>query len=113
MGIRNKMQEKKDSFQIDESTLEALNERQARAGRLIEKWSKVPEIGSGLRAMDDRKAANLAILLEKQARIMSKMTESQYSSAFAATPENMIRLVRLVYPNTIRDKLFTEFKRAA
>lgn len=107
MGIRNKMTE--DAMRIDEATLEVMNEREARADRLIEKWAKVPEIGSGLRAMDERKARNLAIMLEKQARHMSKLTEAQYSSAFAATPENMIRLVRLAYPNSIRDKLFTEF----
>ena len=107
MGIRTKMTE--DVMRIDESTLEVMNEREARADRLIEKWAKVPEIGSGLRAMDERKARNLAIMLEKQARHMTKLSEAQYSSAFAATPENMIRLVRLAYPNSIRDKLFTEF----
>jgi hypothetical protein len=107
MSMRTKMRE--DALQLDEETLEALNEREVRALRLVEKWSKVPEIGSGLRAMDERKACNLAIMLEKQARHMAKLTEAQYSSAFAATPENMIRLVRLAYPNSIRDKVFTEF----
>jgi hypothetical protein len=59
--------------------------------------------------MSDRKAQNLAIMLENQARKMNQLTEATYSAAFAATPENMIRLVRLAYPNSIRDKLFTEF----
>ena len=107
MGIRQRMTE--DALKLDESTIEALNEKSARADRLVEKWARVPEIGSGLRAMDGRKARNLAIMLEKQARHMSRLSEAQYSSAFAATPENMIRLVRLAYPNSIRDKLFTEF----
>jgi hypothetical protein len=107
MGIRTKMTE--DAMKLDESTLEALNEKYARADRLVEKWARVPEIGSGLRAMDSRKSRNLAIMLEKQAKHMSRLSEAQYSSAFAATPENMIRLVRLAYPNSIRDKLFTEF----
>lgn len=106
MGMRSKMSE---SMRLDEDTISALNEREARSFRLIEKWSKVPEIGSGLRAMDEKKATNLAILLEKQARHMARLTEAQYSAAFASTPENMIRLVRLAYPNSIRDKLFTEF----
>lgn len=108
MGIRKMMQE--DSKLVyDEATLEALNERNARADRLVEKWARVPEIGSGLRAMEVRKARNLAIMLERQAKHMAKLSEATYSSAFAATPENMIRLVRLAYPNSIRDKLFTEF----
>lgn len=92
-GIRSRMTE--DAMRMDEATLEALNEKHARADRLIEKWARVPEIGSGLRAMESRKARNLAIMLEKQAKHMSRLTETQYSSAFAATPENMIRLVRL------------------
>ena len=108
MGIRQRMQED-SKLQYDEATLEALNERNARADRLIEKWARVPEIGSGLRAMEVRKARNLAIMLERQAKHMTRLSEAQYSSAFAATPENMIRLVRLAYPNSIRDKLFTEF----
>jgi hypothetical protein len=108
MGMRTRMQED-SKLQYDEATLEALNERNARADRLIEKWCRVPEIGSGLRAMEVRKARNLAIMLERQAKHMTRLSEAQYSSAFAATPENMIRLVRLAYPNSIRDKLFTEF----
>lgn len=94
---------------LTESDLYVLNERQARADRLIEKWARMPEIGSGLKAMEERKARNLAIYLENQARHMKSLTEAQYSSAFQATPENMIRLVRLAYPNSIRDKIFTDF----
>ncbi len=107
MSIRTKMSE--DRFQMPEADKYAMDERKARGYKLIEKWSNVPEIGSGLRAMDERRAVNLAILLEQQTRHLSRMSETQYSSAFAATPENMIRLVRLAYPNSIRDKLFTDF----
>jgi len=110
MGMRTRMRE--DSMRFDEQTLEALNEKSARSDRLREKWARVPEIGSGIKAMSDTKGRNLAVMLEKQARYMAKMTEATYSSAFAATPENMIRLVRLAYPNSIRDKLFTEFNKA-
>jgi len=107
MGIRSRMTE--DAMKLDEATIMALNERDARADRLVEKWSRVPEIGSGLKAMNDRKARNLAVMLENQARHFTKLSETQYSSSFAATPENMIRLVRLAYPNSIRDKIFTDF----
>ncbi len=106
MGMRTAMREgSQKSVSYDESTIEALNEKTARAERFVEKWSKVPEVGPGLKTMSQRKARNLAILLENQARAMSKLSEATYSSAFAATPENMIRLVRLAYPNSIRDKL--------
>jgi hypothetical protein len=104
MSIKSVMQESK-APRYTENDIERFNERTVRADRLTEKWSKVAEIGSGLKAMGDGKRRNLAIMLEQQARVMSKMTEAQYSSAFAATPENMIRLVRLAYPNSIRDKL--------
>jgi len=97
-----------DRMKLNESD-PIYTEREARASRLLEKWYRVPEIGEGLKAMEDRKAMNTAILLENQARHMSRLSETTYSSQFAATPENMIRLVRLAYPNSIRDKLFTEF----
>ena len=75
----------------------------------VEKWSKVPEIGKGITEMDTKSARNLAILLENQTRAMSRMTEAQLSNAFAGqTPENMLRLIRLVYPNSIRGQVFTE-----
>jgi hypothetical protein len=109
MGMRSAMRESVRKTTYDEATIEALNEKTNRADRWVEKWSRVPEIGPGLKTMNERKARNLAILLENQARMMSKLSEATYSSAFAATPENMIRLVRLAYPNSIRDKLFTEF----
>lgn len=83
--------------------------RIARASRLVEKWSRVPEVGLGLTLMEERKAMNTAIAMEKQAQFMTKLTETQYSTSFATTPENMIRLVRITYPNSIRDKLFTDF----
>lgn len=107
MGIRTKMTE--DAMRIDETEKYVLNERAARADRLVEKWARVPEIGSGLKNMSEKRAQNLAILLENQVKHFSRLSETQYSNAFAATPENMIRLVRLAYPNSIRDKLFTEF----
>jgi len=85
-------------------------ERSYRSDRLVEKWSRVPELGKGLKNMNEGTARNLAILLENQARQMSRMTEAQMSSNFYGfTPENMLRLVRLAYPNSIRGKLFTEF----
>jgi hypothetical protein len=57
-------------------------ERAYRADRLIEKWSRVPEIGSGLKNLNEYEARNLSIHLENQARTLSKLTEAQLSSSF-------------------------------
>ncbi len=85
-------------------------ERAYRADRLVEKWQRVPELGKGFNRMDENTARNTAIMLENQARLMSRMTEAQLAQAFHGfTPENVLRLIRLAYPNSIRGKLFTEF----
>lgn len=85
-------------------------ERNFRADKLVEKWSKVKEIGKGIPEMAPQTARNLAILLENQANRMKRMTEAQLSNSFFGyTPENMLRLIRLSYPNSIRGDLFTEF----
>lgn len=85
-------------------------ERDFRADKLVEKWSRVKEIGRGMTDLPVNTARNLAILLENQARGMKRMTEAQLSNSFFGyTPENMLRLIRLSYPNSIRGDLFTEF----
>lgn len=85
-------------------------EKNYRADKLVEKWSNVAEVGKGIKEMNTRAARNLATLLENQKRVMSRMNEAQLSTAFnGLTPENMLRLVRLAYPNSIRGELFTEF----
>lgn len=85
-------------------------ERNYRADRLVEKWARIPEVGKNIKNLSESDARNLAIHLDNQARYMSRMTEAQLSAGFQGlAPENMLRLVRLAYPNTIRNKLFTEF----
>jgi hypothetical protein len=85
-------------------------EKNYRSDRLVEKWSNVAEVGKGIKNMDVNKARNLAILLENQTRAMSRMSEAQLSSAFGDfKPENMLRLIRLSYPNSCRGEIFTEF----
>ena len=77
MGIKNRMAPAMDP-------MEKLfrEERAYRASRLVEKWSRVPELGRGLKNLDDVTARNTAILLENQARVMSRMTEAQMSTNF-------------------------------
>ena len=59
-----------------------LQERAFRADRLVEKWARIPEVGAGLKSLDEATARNTAIHLENQTRIMSRMTEAQLSSNF-------------------------------
>ncbi len=76
--LKNRMGESNDHLQ------EKLyrEERAYRADRLIEKWARVPELGSNIKNFDEGTARNLAIMLENQARSLSKMTETQLSSSF-------------------------------
>ena len=64
--------------------------------KCVEAWSRVPEIGHGLKSMPLNDARNVAINLDRQTAFMSNLRESQLSTALNDfTPENMLRLVRL------------------
>jgi len=107
MGVTNRM-----NGNLRENVQDKLyrEERNYRADKLVEKWSRIPEVGKNIKNLVESDARNLAIHLENQARFMSRLNEAQMSSSFQGlSPENMLRLVRLAYPNTIRNKLFTEF----
>jgi hypothetical protein len=80
MGLKSRIQ----GAATMQDPLEKLyrEERAYRADRLVEKWSRVPELGKGLKNMEESTARNLSILLENQARMMSKMTEAQMSDNF-------------------------------
>lgn len=112
MGIRTHINENAPVRRASNALTEKLfrEERDYRNDRLVEKWSGVKEIGKGIKDMDVHTARNLAILLENQTRAMSKMSEAQLSTAFGDfKPENMLRLIRLSYPNSVRGQIFTEF----
>ena len=80
-----------------------------RKDKLVEKWSKVEEIGKGIKNMPTQVARNLAQLLENQTKSLARYTEAQVSNEFMGqTPENLLRIIRLSYPNSIRGRLFTE-----
>lgn len=89
-----------------------LSERNELADRLLEKWQKTPVIGEGiekLRGMNEAKARNLAIILENEETHLSNLTETQISNTFQTTPENVIRIVRWAYPNSVRGEVFLEW----
>lgn len=112
--MRREMRESSNNGAIREQVKLVLSERNARADRLIEKWSKTSVIGNGIIDMSNKdmnKARGLAIVLENQENLMKKMQENGtlISSTFGTTPENVIRIIRLAYPNSVRGELFREW----
>ena len=86
------------------------DDKKFRADKLIESWSRIPEIGAGLKKMPIDIARNTAINLDREYSFIKGLKESQVSTALNNfTPENMLRLVRLSMPNLIRNRLFSEY----
>lgn len=80
--------------------------------KLLEKWSKVPNLGEGLDKLyesNKRSARNTAIVLENQEAFLKKLTEQQISNDFKTLPQNVLKVIRLGYPNSVRGELFNEF----
>jgi hypothetical protein len=110
MGVTSRMNANTPSVRDNVTDKLYREERNFRADKLVEKWARIPEVGKNIKNLQESDARNLAIHLENQARFMSRLTETQMSQGFQGlSPENMLRLVRLAYPNTIRNKIFTEF----
>ena len=110
--MRNQVTESANNQLIREQMKKKLSERNETADRLLEKWSKTPVIGAGitdLRDKNETKARNLAFMLENEETHLANLTETQISSSFQTTPENVIRIVRLAYPNSVRGELFLEW----
>jgi hypothetical protein len=101
-----------ESSQHKELLEQKFSERVKNAEPLIEKWSRKPEIGKGLQENFDanpEKVAATAYILENEERHLKRLTETQISTAFSTTPENVMRIVRLGYPNSVRGEIFLEW----
>lgn len=97
---------------LKEQMNEMISARNQNADRLFEKWSKKPGVGDNMEKMmdaDQNKARALSVILENQENHLSKLTETQISNSFSTTPENVLRVVRLGYPNSVRNELFLEW----
>jgi len=106
--MRKAMQEKV----LKEQEKQNLSEYKQIGNQLFEKWSKDPGVGTNMDKLmekDEQKARGLAIMLENQERHLSRLTETQISSAFSTTPENVLRVVRLGYPNSVRGEIFHDY----
>jgi hypothetical protein len=112
MSLKERVQQMETNSRLKENAAMQIykSDKNFRADRLIEAWSRIPEIGAGLKEMDISTARNIAINLDRQTAFMQSLRESQLATALNDfTPENMLRLVRLAMPNIIRNKVFTEF----
>jgi hypothetical protein len=112
MSLQTRIGAQKTQENLRENVRQRLykNERTYRMDKLVEAWSRIPEVGAGLKKLPLNEARNTAVYLDRQASYMSRLNEAQMSHAFNNfTPENMLRLIRLSMPNVIRSKIFTEF----
>jgi hypothetical protein len=93
---------------LKEERASFLSEKREYANRLVEKWSKKKNLGEGMEDMAPAKARKLSVILENQERHLKNLTEAQISGDFSTTPHNVIRVVRLGYPNSVRGEIFDE-----
>lgn len=110
--VTDKMTERKNAAANRDAVRKQLylNEREYRASKAIDAWSKIARIGAGLKSLPLKEQQNVAFNLSQQATYMSKLNEAQLSQSFSQfAPENMLRLVRLSMPGVCRNKVFTEF----
>lgn len=108
--MRTTMREAEERLQ--EKSKAILSERAQSGDRLLEKWSKKKNIGEGMIELYDEnpeKARGLSFILENQEKHLKSLTETQVSNAFSTTPQNVIKVVRLAYPNSVRGEIFLEW----
>ena len=96
-----------------EDHMRLLEMKRAEKGqRLIEKWSRMIGIGEGLndmQAVSPRKAENTAIILENQEKHLRAIGEANVSSLYRMLPHQVMKIVRLGYPNAIRGDIFWDW----
>jgi hypothetical protein len=99
-----------ESKKIQASNKLYKSSRDFRQDKLVESWSRVPEIGAGFELLPLQEQRNLATHLDNEARFIMRLKENQTSTALMGfSPENMLRTTRYTMPQVIRSKIFTEF----
>jgi len=99
---------------LNEAEVKAIvKTRNDRADRLIENWSKRTDIvGKEFQEKAHNnmsKFRNLAIVLENTEQYLSRISETVISSNYQMMPQNVMRVVRLGYGNSIRGEIFNEW----
>lgn len=93
-------------------------ERTQYADRLVEAWSKKKGLDLGEKLIDlhnenPNKARNLAMVMENEEKHLAHLTETQISDTFGTTPQTIVKIIRLGYPNSVRADLFSEYAMAS
>lgn len=105
MHNRSRIQENRDV---------EIKTRNALAEALISKWEKKKGLGfenggfAKIYEASPAKARNLAIALENQERHLKSLTETQISDTFQSTPQTVVKVIRLGYPNSVRGDIFVD-----
>jgi hypothetical protein len=97
--------------QIKEEQAKRIGERKRIGEGLIHDLVKRPYFGKGLAEAYNKypeRVINLAFAIKNVEEHLSDLTEAQISSTLGATPENILRVLRLGYLNTCRQDAFWE-----
>lgn len=95
-----------------EELMEQENSRSKMTERLVEKWGKKQNLGldngkmASLYEENPRKAGNLALMLENTQRGLTQLNEYQTSGFLGITPQEIVKVVRIGYPNSIMHEVF-------
>jgi hypothetical protein len=98
--------------QKKEQMRQKLSERKRKASRLMEAWEKRGDVGKtlvNLYETDKTKAENLVIAVDNQEKYLQELNETQISTAFSTTPENVVRIITHGYPNSVRGEIFLDW----
>lgn len=90
---------------------ELMGERKRLGEELVHRLSQRRGFGKGIEeayAKSPDKVMNLAFAVKNTEEHLSELTEAQIASTLGATPENVLRVLRLGYLNTCRQEAFWE-----
>jgi hypothetical protein len=97
--------------QIKEEQAKRIGERKKLGESLVSGLIKRPYFGKGLAEAYGKypeRVINLAFAIKNVEEHLSELTEAQISTTLGATPENILRVLRLGYLNTCRQDAFWE-----
>jgi hypothetical protein len=97
--------------QIKEERAKRIGERKRLGESLVHDLTKRPYFGKGIAEAYNKhpeRVINLAFAIKNVEEHLSELSESQISATLGATPENILRVLRLGYLNTCRQDAFWE-----
>ena len=102
---------KLNEAQVREQYNEFESARRELEESMIDKWSKKEGLDLGnklvdLYEADHSKGANLALFLENTQKGLSRLNEYETSSFLGVTPQEIVKVARIAYPNAVMGDLF-------